>query len=292
MKRLLQFENFLSGPLKSRPFWKRPWLGALLISVIVAAPALAIFGLGDIVFDPTNFEEAVQELLQLEQQYAQLVQTYNVIQSQYQQMLWMAQRDPVSLITRYRAAATPWSLSTAADAYGNTGAWESGINTGQNASAGYAQATQTLGRYGGGFASLSPDQQSRLQTSYATVELTDGANLAAMQTVGQLRGNAPAVEAAIQNLEADSLSSDPSMNTEIAVLNKINAAGVIGLRNTQDTNKVLVALAEAQVLQAKRQRDAEAEAFNDHIQFVAQGQAAMAAQAAGASSAMLAWRMP
>ena len=82
------------------------------------------------------------------------------------------------------------------------------------------------------------------------------------------------------------------MNSEIAVLNKINAAGVIGLRNTQDTNKLLTTLAEEQIIAAKRQRDAEAQAFNDHIQFMCQGQAAMASQAAGASDAMLAWRMP
>jgi hypothetical protein len=124
------------------------------------------------------------------------------------------------------------------------------------------------------------------------VELSDGANVAAMETVGRLRANAPAVEAAIENLEADSLSSDPNMNTEIAVLNKINAAGVIALRNAQDANKLLATLAEEEIIEAKRKRDAEAQAFNNHIQFMGQGQAVMAAQAAGASQAMLNWRMP
>ena len=82
------------------------------------------------------------------------------------------------------------------------------------------------------------------------------------------------------------------MNTEIAVLNKINAANVIALRNGQDANQVLVALAEQQILQAKRDRDAEARAFNQHIQFMSEGQTAMNAQSAGASDAMLNWRMP
>lgn len=268
------------------------WLAVGVASAAIALPAFAVLGVGDIVYDPTNFAEAVKELVQLEQQYSELVQTYNMIQNQYQQMLWMANQDPVSMVTRYRAVATPWVPAAAQDAYGNTSAWIAGMNTGQSAQSGYAQATQALGRFGSGFGSLSSDQQSRIETDYATVELTDGANLAAMQTLGRLRGNAPAVETAIQNLEADSLSSDPSMNTEIAVLNKINAASVIGLRNGQDSNKVLVALAEAQILQAKRQRDAETEAINDHIQFLAQGQAVMAAQAASASSAMMAWRMP
>ncbi len=82
------------------------------------------------------------------------------------------------------------------------------------------------------------------------------------------------------------------MNTEVAVLNKINAANVIGLRNGQDTNKLLGALAEEQIIAAKRRRDAEAQAFNEHIVFVNQGQSVLASQASGASAAMLAWRMP
>jgi len=100
------------------------------------------------------------------------------------------------------------------------------------------------------------------------------------------------VETSIQNLENDSLSSDPDMNTEIAVLNKINAAHLITVRNTQDANKLLVALAEQQIIDAKRTRDAETQAINNHIRFMAEGQAAMASQTSGASAAMLAWQMP
>ncbi len=271
---------------------KRKFLLAGLAAFACAAPALAIFGLGDIVYDPTNFAEAVQQLVQLEQQYAQLVQTYHMIENQYQQMVWMAKQDPVNMFLRYRAITTPWIPSSASNTFGTTAGWSFGINTGQNVSAGYAAAVLRLGAYGNAYANVPADQADRIKSGYATVELTDGANLSGMQTIGEIRGNAPAVEATIQNLENDSLSSDPNMNTEIAVLNKINASGVIGLRNTQDTNKVLVALAEQQIVQAKRQRDAEAQAFNDDIQFRTQAKSVMDAQAAHASSAMLAWRMP
>jgi transcription initiation factor IIE alpha subunit len=64
------------------------------------------------------------------------------------------------------------------------------------------------------------------------------------------------------------------------------------VRNTQDSNKLLVALAEAQVIDAKRKRDAEAQAINNHIRFMSEAKAVMDAQASGASAAMLAWRMP
>ncbi len=264
----------------------------LVFALAATPPALAIFGVGDVVFDPTNYDEAVSQLVQLQQQYTQLVQTYQMITNQYNEMLLMARQDPVNMIQRYRAQATPWTPSNATNTYGTTGAWVAGINSGQGVAAGYSSATQPLQTYGGALGNVPADQLDRLKTNYATVELTDGANLSAMTTLGALRANAPGVEAAILNLEADSLSSDPNLNTEIAVLNKINAASVIGMRNGQDTNKLLVALAEEQIIQAKRQRDAEAQAFNVHIGFMSQGQAVMASQAANASGAMVAWRMP
>jgi hypothetical protein len=268
----------------------------LVISSVVvfasALPALAILGLGDLVYDPTNFAEAVKEFTELEQQYNQLVQTYQTIKSQYDQMIWMAKSVPVNMIQRYRAISTPWTPSSATNTYGTTAAWQSAIDSGIGVSGGYSAATERLGTYGSALGNIPGDQLEHLQKDYGTVELTDGVSQAAIETLGQLRANAPAVETAIQNLESDSLSSDPAMNTEIAVLNKINAANVINLRNTQDANKLLTALAERQIVEAKRERDAEARAFNEHIQFMSQGQAVLASQAAGASSAMLAWRMP
>ena len=264
----------------------------LLVLLTLVIPAFAIFGIGDVVFDPTNYAEAIQQLVQLEQQYSQLVKTYQTVTSQYEHMLRMARQVPVNMVTRYRALATPWTQSTATNTYGTTAPWLRGINTGLDAVSGYSAAIQKLATYGQAMGKIPADQQDRIKSDYATVELTDGANLAAIKTIGQLRGNAAAAESAIQNLELDSLSSDPNMNTEIAVLNKINAANIISLRNAQDANKLLVALAEAQVIDAKSKRDAEAAAINNHIQFVAEGQAAMAAQTNGASDAMRKFRMP
>jgi hypothetical protein len=266
---------------------------ALVVCLLLAAfPAFAILGIGDIVWDPTNYGELVQQLLQMEQQYNQLVQTYQMIQNQYNQMLYMAQRVPVNMTTRYRALVTPWHTSSATNTYGTTAGWVTGINTGVGVNAGYSNATQALQQYGGALSNIPADQVDRIKTTYATVELTDGANLHGMETVGRLRANAPAVETAIQGLEDDSLSANPAMNTEIAVLNKINAGNVISVRTGQDANKVLVTLAEQQIIEAKRKRDAEAQAINDHIRFMSEGKSVMTSQAANASSAMLAWRMP
>ena len=254
--------------------------------------AFAILGLGDIVFDPTAVANLIQQLHQMEQQYVQLVETYRLVQSQYNQMLWMAQMVPAGLRAHYRALITPWHNSYATNIYGTTGGWIAAINTGTAVPTGYEQAIQPLNTYGAALSNVPGDQLDRLKTNYATVELTDGTNESGMDLLGHLRANAPQVETAIHSLEDDSLSADPDLNTEIAVLNKINAANLIALRNGQDTNKLLVALTEQQIIEAKRKRDAEAEAINNHIGFEAEEQAILRAQTGDPSARMLAYRMP
>jgi hypothetical protein len=79
---------------------KKRWKTFLVLAVLtftLAGPARAILGLGDIVFDPTNYGELVQQLLQMQQQYEKLVQTYDTLQGQYQHMLLMAQQAPVTI---------------------------------------------------------------------------------------------------------------------------------------------------------------------------------------------------
>ena len=78
----------------------------------------------------------------------------------------------------------------------------------------------------------------------------------AMATIGAIRGSADDIQTQIGNLEQDSFSGDSSLNSEVSVLNKINAAGVLTLRTVQDSNKLLASLLEQQTILAKQQRDA------------------------------------
>jgi hypothetical protein len=263
-----------------------------LVAAMIAPAAFAVLGLGDIVFDPSNFGKLVEQLAQMERQYTALVETYQMVTAQYNQMIWMAKMVPANLRAHYRAMVTPWRNSSATDTYGTTGGWIAAINTGHGVNDGYQQAIQPLNAYGAALSNIPADQVDRIKTSYATVELADGANQSGMDLLGRLRANAPDVENAIQSVETDSLSTDPDLNTEISVLNKINAANLIALRNGQDTNQLLVALAEQQFIDAKRKRDAEATAINSHIQFMAQEQSVLRAQTGDPSARMLAYRMP
>jgi len=259
---------------------------------MITSVAFAILGVGDVVYDPAAVANLIKQFHQMEQEYSQLVATYQTVRSQYSQMIFMAKMVPTELRARYRTLATPWRSSAATDTYGTTASWIAAINSGLGVQSGYQQAIQRLNAYGGVFSHIPTEQLDRVKVNYATVELTDGANQSAIDLLGRLRANAPQVATAIQNLETDTLSSDPNLNSEIAVLNKINAANLVGLRNGQDTNDLLVALAEEEVVDAKRKRDAEAGAINQHIRFVGEEQEILRAQTGDPSARMLAYRMP
>src|SRR3984893_16450749 len=101
-----------------------------VFAAIIAPAAFAILGLGAIVFDPTNFGKLVEQLAQMDRQYTQMVQTYQMVTAQYNQMIWMEKMIPANLRAHYRALITPWHNSSATNTYGTTGGWIGAINTG------------------------------------------------------------------------------------------------------------------------------------------------------------------
>src|SRR5579862_7023885 len=241
---------------------KKKLLVVLLVTGLSVGTATAQFG--GVVYDPTNYHNALLRYYQLQQQLIQLKNSYTQLVAQYNLAVEMA-KSLQNMPARYRAQFSQWRNAGAQDTYGNTTGWITGINTG-NVNAGYQQATTPLLQYElDTLSGMTPDELARVKSQYASVELTDGANTTAMATIGSIRGNAQDVQTQIANLEQDSLSADPNLNTEISVLNKINAAGVLTLRTLQDSNKLLASLLEQQTIIAKQQREATTNAINTDI---------------------------
>ena len=262
-----------------------------LTVLAITARTHAILGLGDIVFDPTSFAKLTEQLLQMERQYEQLFRSYQMLRSQYDHFVFMARRNPVDMAVRYGTPLAAWPPSSASNTYGTTGNWIAALNTGSSVSQRYVDSTERLNMYSNQLATLSSAHAVGARSAYGSVELADAANIDTLQTIGTLRANAPDQESALLRLRNDTYSSSPEMNTEIAVLNKINAAGVASVQTSRDTNQLLVALAEQQLIAAKSARDAQARAINQHIQFVAEARSASSAISANASSAMRSWRL-
>ncbi|MCU1242562.1 MAG: hypothetical protein JWO71_3288 [Candidatus Acidoferrum typicum] len=238
----------------------------LLVFGLCVGTASGQFGIG-IVYDPTNYSNALLRYFQLQQQLLQLRNTYAQLVSQYQLAVQMA-KNLQNMPARYRAQFAPWRNVTALDTYANTAGWINGANSGQPQTVltGYQRATTQLGAYDpAALSGMTADELARVQSQYASVELADGANTNALLTIGSIRGNAQTLETRINNLEQDSLSGDSALNSEVQVLNKINAANVLTLRSIQDSNKLLAALLEQQTILAKQQREATTNAINTDI---------------------------
>ena len=234
---------------------KRTIVIIVLVTSVCVGTASAQFG-GLVVYDPTNYANALLRYLELQQQLLQLTNSLALA-------LQMA-KNIQNMPERYQALFSIWRNGVAQDTYGNTGGWINGINSGQVpvVNAGYQQATTQLVPYNAEvLAAMTPDELARVESQYASVELSDGANVTAMATLGAIRNNAANIETQIGNLEQDSLSADPDLNTEVSVLNKINNADVLNLRSVQDTNKLLASLLELQTVAAKQHRETTANAI-------------------------------
>lgn len=244
------------------------------------------------VFDPTNYANALLRLEELRRQYTQLVNTYAQVRNQYILLTRWNQIVPVPMSTRYRVPALPWRLATGTSVYGTSEGWLTGLNTGDPSGTGYRRATQPLDEYGGALGGLPADEAARIRTSYATAELTDAAIIGAIDAIGGVRTNALRLQEVLSDLEQDSLSSDPSMNTLIGVLNKINAANVVSLRATQATNQILTSLLEERLVDAKRRRDADVAGINDHIAFASQARDLYRRTTARTTEVLTSFRLP
>jgi hypothetical protein len=235
----------------------------LLGTVLCVGTASAQFG--GVVYDPTNYHNALLRYYQLQQHLAELQKTYTQMVTEYNLALEMS-RNLHNMPARYRAQFSTWRSVTAANTYGNTAGWLNGVNSDADTANGYLRATTQLGQYNQTELNGMPDyEQARVKSQYASVELADGANINALSTIGAIRGNAAALETRINNLEQDSLSDDSALNSEVGVLNKINATNVLMLRSIQDSNKLLASLLEQQTISAKQQREMTTNAINAEI---------------------------
>ena len=238
--------------------------------LLLAVPLQAVLGIGDVVFDPTSYANAVL-------MFEQLVKTYDQLQTQVNLQSFLSQVVPVDMGSRYRTpAAGVQPLGAPSDQFGTLGPWVQQLNQGGSAASAYNSATIPLQAYGPNVAQWPNDEQQKLASQRASLEFADSTNIDTMQTIGQLRANANAADQAIAALEADSPSPDPAMNTEVGVLNKINAATIAQIRTSRDTTRLLLQTLEQQLADSKRRRDTEAAEINAQVGRMEQGAAVKA----------------
>src|ERR1043166_675400 len=246
-------------------------LGATLCATLVVRTVHAQW----VVYDPTNYAEAVAA-------YEQLLQ-------QYQFLLGQAHRLPIDMGSRYRGYSTDWNRH---DPAGLLYAQRlvPALNQGDAAGAGYRAVTDPLDVPGDVAGRMSPEMQRRLADTYATLELADSANRLAIYQTGLGRMQGPQMQQAIDHIEADAGNGGDDYHSQTALLEKLTAANPIQLRESQQTNQFLLSALEQQLVESKRKRDAEARLMNATIYQWRYGQPYGADLFRNTATALDAWR--
>jgi hypothetical protein len=217
--------------------------------------AHAQFGSG-IVFDPTQAIHAAQQIVQAGQLYTTTAQTTQNVIGAYNLAQRMATA-PQSLYSSYsNTGQQMWTtVAQPANTYGNTQMWTTALTTGASAFAGNQQVSVSPAARISGYNTLDSQGQQQLAAQGATADLGDTANATTLKTLGTIRTNAPQREADISTLEQASHSSDPTQQTELATLQRINQAMLIQLRTQQESNQMVQAQSLQQMVGQKQQQD-------------------------------------
>jgi hypothetical protein len=273
-----------------------------LLASFGAQAAHAQFGSG-IVYDPTQSAHAVQEIEQGEQQlqkwatelnnwqqhllkeaqiFTTAEQTRTQIVTMYNLAYQMATM-PQNLEARYKADWAKWqSLAAPPNVYGNTSPLVNALNFGSLPSAqqGYSSAFVQAQSYPtGSYSSLDSGTQATVANQYATSELAQTTTTSTLATLGTIRSDAQAFATKLANLESDTFSTDPTQQTQNALLGKINSATLLQIHSQQDTNQILAASVQQQLVAQNR-------AINNAIYFQQNFSNTMQKVTTGVSDAM------
>ena len=230
-------------------------LALLLAATTLAIPAHAQFG--GVVLDPTQSAHAVQQLLQGSQLYTTTIKTTQNVMETYN----LAHRMATAPSSYYTAFANMgeqmWTQVTRpANTYGNSLPWINAATTGSGAaSANQGAGVQRTGQISG-YSTLSLQGQQAIAAQGATIDLGDAVTSTSLQTIGTIRANSTQRAADIQTLETASHSTDPTQQTELATLQRINQALLIQLRTQQEASQMAQYQGLQQIVQQKQQQDA------------------------------------
>lgn len=159
---------------------------------------------------------------------------------------------------RFRADATPWLQSVAADRHGTSGDWTrvlNGATVPGGAVAAYGRAAEPVPDWTPVLPTLPREVRDTVRREHATVELADAASVRSMAVLGELRRLAPQRRRVHDLLERDALDPGNAAQALPALLGKVSVAQIRQVRGTEQTNQLLDALLEAELAGLKRERD-------------------------------------
>ena len=245
--------------------------GVLPVLFAFPRPASALFGFGDIVFDPSsyatlghiweqdvsNYAKIVETVTQLERIYANGIQMYNLANA-------MSRSFSGPNKTEWATIAQMAVADYTRDQYGENSMWSGAVSGNPNqVRAAWQLATVALNN-GIYLATQTPGASPGL-ARLASIEAIDGSSQKCLATISQYRGNSLANQLGpILKLAIARADGTATTNSEIQQLNLLAAQHEQGNNELYAQGQVNACLVEQQILANKIQRDNQVEALNTY----------------------------
>jgi len=227
---------------------KRKWLlGAGAALLLTATPSFALFGIGDIVFDPTSYAQLVSQLTTLESQY-------KMLQNNITHFSWKQQ---------WQTTLTALKNANVANMFGETAGISVALNSNSPSASltGWKAATVSVNSNTSTYLagqSLGNDRMSQL----AMIEMSDSVSPDCLTAVGQYRTSRTQNSTANQNLAGQQFDATSATNSEVQQLNLLNAAQSQHLTEIQSQGGLQTCLASQMTVANMQQRNAAAQDLN------------------------------
>ena len=227
---------------------RRKWLlGAGAAVFFTAAPAFALFGVGDIVFDPTSYASLVSQLTPIESQYKML---QNNLEHFTLKQLWQTELHALENVN-------------VANMFGETAGIKIALNA-NNPSAsltGWQTATVPMNSNASTYLAGQQLGSSRM-SQFAMIETSDAVSPDCLTAVGQYHSGRTTNLTSNNSLLSNQFDNTPATNAEVQQLNLLNASEGQRMAEVQSQGALQACLAGQMTVANMERRNAATEDLN------------------------------
>jgi type IV secretion system protein TrbJ len=229
---------------------RRKWIIGGAIVLLTATPSFALFGIGDIVFDPTSYASLVQQLTTLQMQY-------NMVKNNIEHFSFKQQ---------WQTKLHVLENVNVANMFGETAGIKIALNTNNPGASltGWQTATVPMNSNAGSYLAGQPLGSSRI-SQLAMIETSDAVSPDCLTAVGQYRSARSTNATANNSLLTDQFDNTDATNSEVQQLNLLNAAEAQKLAEMQSQGSLQVCLAGQMTVANMERRNAASEDLNTAV---------------------------
>jgi hypothetical protein len=246
----------------------RKWIIGSAALFLAATPSFALFGIGDIVFDPTSYASLVSQLTTLESQYNMLKSNITHFSAK---QLWQTELHALENVN-------------VASMFGETAGIRIALNSNNPSASLTGWQTATVPMSGNASTYLAGQQLgSSRMSQLAMIETSDGVSPDCLTAMGQYRSGRTTNLTANSSLISNQFDNSDATNAEVQQLNLLNAAEGQKMAEMQSQGSLQVCLAGQMTVANMERRNAAVEDLNTAV-FVQQQRASNDTSAANEGS--------